>query len=103
MRPVSYFKSAPLALLLLVCGCGSGDDDQAGSSALASTSDFCQKCSECVTQPGFSEGYCTPFISNLQFDRLECNSDADSTQLDSQNVKVSELQGWTCDQFDDNE
>lgn len=101
----SHINLAALAITALALGCGSDASTGGGSSALASLGDFCTKCEGCAFQAGFSEGFCSPFKDTTKstFDRLGCTSKGDTTKLENQNVTVSQLQGWTCAEFDANE
>jgi hypothetical protein len=100
MNFVRGFVGALLPFALLA-GCGGGGEEAgSGSMQLATIADFCAKCADCVAEPGFSEGFCTPFISNLMFDRLACASKGDTTQLDNQNLTVADLQHMSCADFD---
>jgi hypothetical protein len=96
--------SGVLVLVALFFAACSSSGDSNANSALATAADFCAKCADCVVQPGFSEGFCTPFLSSTgSFDRLKCIEKGDTSQLANQSVTAAELRAWTCTQFDDNE
>jgi hypothetical protein len=83
----------------LVGACGSSKA-AAPNDEPASLDDFCEKCSSCISSPGFDEGFCTPFIVKAMFDRLSCAKSADIAALKNQSFTVSQLQAMTCMEFD---
>jgi len=85
-----------------VVGCSSGGSGGGGGAA-APLADFCKKCEQCVQDPTFSEGFCTPFQSGTTFDTAGCTANGDTAQLDMPTASSATLTSWTCQQFDDNE
>jgi hypothetical protein len=73
-----------------------------GSTAGAATlADFCQKCSSCVSDPTFSEGFCKPFITaSKTFDVATCSTKGAITELKTPTLTPAELSAMTCAQFD---
>lgn len=69
-------------------------------SKFASLADFCAKCQQCVSDPGFSEGFCTPFASGSNFNLSACVDNADETSLEQPVVERATLSGWSCAEFD---
>jgi|SRR5215831_19643518 len=91
-------------LILVVSACAGDTATRSASSSIATLADFCAKCAQCVGKSGFAEGFCSPFIEpNGSFDRLACSRDGDPRELKNQDLSVTDLAAFSCQQFDDAE
>ncbi len=72
-------------------------------SKFTSLYDFCAKCAECVGDPDFSEGFCSPFRNGASFDLSTCAEQGDPLDLEDPEVSRATLDGWSCDEFDQHE
>jgi len=67
----------------------------------ATLSDFCEKCAGCFDTPGFSEGFCTPFVTGSGgFDVAACSTRGDWAQLKQPNLDLGQLHAMGCLDFD---
>ena len=80
-----------------------GKSAASGGTSIATVGDFCEKCSTCVSEPGFSEGFCTPFKKSGGFDIAACNANGKRSELAKPSLSKSELDALSCDGFDDAE
>lgn len=98
MKALSSILS-PLALLAAV-GCMGGEETSNGNLE-ATLEDFCDKCSGCVGDLDFDEGFCLDFVTGTSFDHAACSTHGDRTQLDTPVVTLSTLDAWSCAEYDD--
>lgn len=74
-----------------------------GKAPTAALVEFCAKCSLCVLDSTFQEGFCAPFQSGTSFDDAACAVNGSVAELAQPTVERATLQGWSCAEFDANE
>lgn len=87
-----------VALAGTLLACSDDDDDGGGLNKAA----YCAKCAECFYgSSSFQEGFCDSFWDGSSFDQARCEKDAETAEADTKSLSSGELEGMSCDEFDE--